>query len=123
MPRTAVVGLRAPPALVLVGRSADPEGARDHAIVLLGATRDAESGVSDEEAEVDGVPAGREVRLELELAVVDQDVARLPEVDGVLAVEHRVIAVVATLIAVDVQEGFPGPADRTQHTVVDPEVI
>src|SRR6185437_7313508 len=83
----------------------------DSVLVVL-SLRHLVAGVSAEEAEVDRVRAWPEVRLQLELEVVHDDVTGMPQVHRVLAVEDIVIAVVPALVAVDVNERLPVAGDR-----------
>src|SRR5262249_142457 len=99
------------------------ERAANDAVVRRVATRDPVTRLSSVEAEIDGVVAGREVGVELKRELSDDRVPGLPEVHGVLAVEHRVISVVAALLAVDVNEGFPGAGDRLEHAIIETKLV
>src|SRR5450755_4093283 len=66
-----------------------------------------EACIAREQAEVDRVRTRGEVRLELELVVVDHEVARQPQSHRVLAVGGLVIAVVAPVVPNNVDEGLP----------------
>src|SRR5438105_9326713 len=63
-----------------------------------------EACVPHEEPEVHDVIPRREVRLQLELVVVHEQIVPLPERERVLALHRLVVAVVPAMEAVDVNE-------------------
>src|SRR5260370_10758138 len=84
---------------------------------------DLEARLADEEAVIDVVASGSEVRLERKLVVVDDVIARLPEIERVLSAERLVVAVEPSVEAVDVNESFPLARHRREHLVIKAKVV
>src|SRR5579859_2181000 len=106
-----------PPLLHLQRPAVDP------VVPVVRTALDLESRIAREQAEVNLIRAGCEVRLELEVVVVHEQVSREPERHRVLAVHRLVIAVVPAVVPVDVDEGLPLGGHRRKHFVVGLQVV
>src|SRR5689334_21069530 len=106
------------------GRSLNAEGAAVDAVFTVARPAlDLEAALADEEAEEERVGARAEVGLERELVIIHDHVARQPQRHGVLPFADLVVAVVATLEAVDVDEHLPLALHAAQHLEVRTHVV
>src|SRR5690606_13649565 len=105
------------------GGSPHAKDAATDAILVRGAARHREARRAGEEAEVQRVIARREVGLEPDLMIIDEDVARLPQSHRGTPLEHGMVAVVTALEAVDVDEHLPVFRYRTVNAEIRPQMV
>src|SRR5688572_20278035 len=92
-------------------------------ILVVFAAAYAEPFVAGEQAEVDLVRCATEVRFELEAVHVGDEVARLPKPEWVFPLQRVMVTVVASAVAIDVNEGLPISTDGCDDLPVNPEII